>query len=125
MASKCTAQNEPKRFKHPYSSAAVRQARTDTSFLTCEEKRRLDGCTGKAPQRVDAQIRHMHPLSEHSASSRPTCALRAPFVSHTFHFCFDLCRASEVNAHTPDERSSGNPSVLTKLPTRKQCMRGT
>ena len=48
------------------------------SFFTCKEKRGVDGCTGKAPQCVNAWIRHMH--REHSAYSNPTCALRAPFV---------------------------------------------
>ena len=60
-------------------------------------------------------MRHMH--REHSASSNPTCVLRAPFVSHTFHFCLDLCRAREVNAQTPNKRDSDNRSVLTKLTT--------
>ena len=68
-------------------------------------------------------ITHMH--HAHSASSNPTCALRAPFVSHTFHFCFDLCRAREVNARTPDKRNGDNPRVLTKLTTQTQCMRVT
>ena len=44
---------------------------------------------------------------------------------HTLHSCFDLCRAREVNAQTPNERSGDNPSVLTKLTTRTQCMRVT
>ena len=35
---------------------------------------------------------------KHSAYSNPMCALRAPFASHTFHFCFDLCRAKERSA---------------------------
>ena len=93
------------------------------SFLTCEEKRRMDECTGNAPQHVDAWIRHMH--REHSAYSNPMCALRAPFVSHTFHFCFNLCRARELNPRTPNERSGDNSSVLTKLTTQTQCMRVT
>ena len=63
------------------------------SFLTCEERTRVNWGTGKAPQRVDASIRHMH--REHSAYSNPTCALRAPFASHTFRSCFDLCRAKK------------------------------
>ena len=77
--------------------------------------------TGKASQRVNASIRHMH--REHSAYSNPTCALRAPFVSHTLHSCFDLCRAKEMSARTPKEHSVDNPNVLTKQPTRTQCMR--
>ena len=81
----------------------------------------MDWDTGKATQRVNACIRHMH--REHSAYSNPTCALRALFASHTFHFCFDLCRGEEMSARTPNEHSGDNPSVLTKQPTLTQCMR--
>ena len=91
------------------------------SFLTCEERTRVNGGTGKATQRVNASIRHMH--RKHSAYSNPTCALRAPFASHTFHLCFDLCRAKERSTRTPNEHSGGNSNVLTQQPTRKQCMR--
>ena len=49
---------------------------------------------------------------DHSAYSNPTCALRAPFASHTFHFCFDLCRAKEVSARTPNKHSSDYPNVF-------------
>ena len=93
------------------------------SFLTCEGKRRGDWDTGKAPQRVNVQIRHMH--RKHSAYTNPTCVLRAPFVTHTSHFRFDLFRPREVNAQTPNERNGDNPSVLAKLPTRTQYMRVT
>ena len=86
------------------------------AFLTCEERTRVYWGTGKAPQRLNASIRHMH--RGHSAYSNPTCALRAPFALHTFHSCFDLCRASEGNTRTPDEHSVDNPNVLTKQPTR-------
>ena len=51
---------------------------------------------------------------EHSAYSNPTCALRAPFASHTFHFCFDLCRAKEVSARNPNKDSGDYPNVLSK-----------
>ena len=77
--------------------------------------------TGKVSQRVNASIRHMH--REHSAYSNPTCALRAPFASHTFHSCSDLCRATEMSAPTSNEHSVDNPDILTKQPTRTQCMR--
>ena len=53
------------------------------SFLTCEKRTRVHWGTRKATQCVNAAIRHMH--REHSAYSNPTCALRAPFASHTFH----------------------------------------
>ena len=76
------------------------------SFLTCEERRRVNWGTGKVPQRVNASIRHMH--REHSAYSNPTCALRAPIASHTFHSCFDLCRA---------ERGEPEPPTNTALTT--------
>ena len=79
------------------------------------------GCTGKAPYRVNAQTGHMH--REHSAYSNSTCALCAPFVWHTFDSLFYLCRARMERTHTPSERSSDNPSVLTKRTTRKQCIR--
>ena len=91
------------------------------SFLTCEERTRVSWGTGKAPQRVNASIRHMH--REHSAYSNPTCALRAPFAPHTFHSCFDLCRARERRTRTPSEHSVDNPNILTKQPTPMQCMR--
>ena len=77
--------------------------------------------SGEASQRVNASIRHMH--REHSAYSNPTCALRAPFTSHTLHFCLYLCRARERNTRPPHEHSVENPNVLTKQPTRTQCVR--
>ena len=77
--------------------------------------------TGKASQRVNASIGHMH--REHSAYPNPMCALRDPFTSHTFQSCFDLCRAKEMSARTPNEHSGDNPNVLTKQPTRPQSMR--
>ena len=77
--------------------------------------------TGKASQRVNASIRHMH--RKRSAYSNPTCALRARFASHTLHSCFDLCRAKEVSARIPNGHSVDNPNALTKQRTRAQCMR--
>ena len=93
------------------------------SFLTCEEKRRVDWGTGKAPQRVNAWMGHRD--RKHSVYTNPTCALCAPFVSHTFHFRFDLCRAKEVKAQIPNERNGDNPSILVKQPPRTQCIRVT
>ena len=90
-------------------------------FLTCEERTRVNWGTGKAPQRVNASIRHMH--CEHSAYSNPTCALRAPFASHTLHSCLDLCRARERRTQTSNKHGIDIPNVLTKQPTRTQCMR--
>ena len=75
----------------------------------------------EAWQRMYVGIRHMH--REHFIFSNPTCALRAPFVEHTFHFCFDLCRARERSTRTLNEHSVENPNVLTKQQTRTQCMR--
>ena len=117
----CTSQNKPKRFKQPYFNATATRTQASISFLTCEERTRVNWGTGKATQRVNASIRHMH--REHSAYSNPTCALRAPFASHTFHSCFDLCRAKETTVRTPNEHSVDNPNVLRKQPTRTQCMR--
>ena len=91
------------------------------SFLTCEERTRVNWGTGNAPQRVNASIRHMH--RELSAFSNPTCALRAPFASHTFHSCFDPCIVRERRTQTPNEHSVDNPNVSTRQPTRTQCMR--
>ena len=116
----CTAQNKPKRFKQPYFSATATHDQA-LSFLTCEERTRVNWGMGKGPQRVNALIRHMH--REHSAYSNPTCALRALFASHTFPSCFDLCKAGERRIRTPNEHSVDNPNVLTKQPTRAQCMR--
>ena len=62
---------------------------------------------------------------EHSALINPTCALRAPFVLQSLHLTFDLCKAKEVNAPTPNESNDDNPSVLTKQQTQTQCMRVT
>ena len=59
---------------------------------------------------------------EHSAYSNPTCALRAPFASHTFHSYFYLCRAREKNTRPPNEHSVDNPNVLTKT-TNTNAMR--
>ena len=71
------------------------------------------------PQPVNAKIRHMH--RENGAHSNLTCGLRAPFDWHTFDSWFYLCRAKEVNTHTPNQRSGDTPSVLTKQSTRTQC----
>ena len=73
------------------------------SFLTSEEKRRVDSGTEKATQPVYGWIRHMH--RKHSVYTNPTCALPGPFVLHTFHFSFDLCRAKEVSNRTPNEHN--------------------
>ena len=113
-------QNKPKRFKQPYFNATSTHEQT-LSLLTCEEKTRVNWGTEKASLRVNASIRHMH--REHSAYSNPTHALRAPFASHTFHSCFDLCRARERNTGPPNEHSVDNPNVLTKQPTITQCVR--
>ena len=93
------------------------------SFLTSEEKRRVDWGTGKATQRVNAWIRHMHCV--HGAYTNPTCALRAPFVLHTFHFSSDPCRAKEENSRTPKEHNGDHLSVLTKQTPQTECMRVT
>ena len=58
---------------------------------------------------------------ELSAYSSPTCALHARFASHTFHFCFDLCRTKEVSARTPNEHSGDNPNVLTNTNAMHVC----
>ena len=114
------AQNKPKRLKQLNFNATAAHEQT-LSVLTCEEEDKGEiSDTGKASQRVEASIRHMH--REHSAYSNPTCALRAPFASHTFHSCFYLCRAREMNTRPPNEHSVDNPNVLTELPTRTQCV---
>ena len=102
-----TSYYEPKRSKQPYFNATATHEQT-LSFLTCEERAKMNWGTGKAAQRVNASIRHMH--REHSAYSNPTCALRAPFASHTFHSCFNLCWAKEMSARTPNEHSVDNPN---------------
>ena len=78
MTGNCTAQNGAKLFTQPYFNATAEQARVSTFFLTCGEEEEVKGCTGKVPQRLDAEIRHMR--REHSAHSNPSCALRTPFV---------------------------------------------
>ena len=52
-------------------------------------------------QRVYVGIRHMH--REHFIFSNPTCALRAPFVEHTFQPCFCLCRGNAGVARPPGD----------------------
>ena len=108
-----TAQRKtkPSVLRNPTSMLRRKQACTSSCFFTCEEKEGVKGCKGKAPQRVNAQIRHMH--RRHSVYSNPTCPLRAPFVWHTFDSLFYLCRARNVKTHTCNERSGDNPSVLT------------
>ena len=115
------AKTKPSVLSNPTLTLRRKQARTSPFFFTCEEKEGVKGCPRKAPQRVNARIRHMH--REHSAYSNPTCALRAPFVWHTFDSLFYLCTAKKVRTHTPNERSGDNPSVLTKQTTRAQCIR--
>ena len=61
---------------------------------------------------------------EHSTYSNPTCALRAPFASHTFHSCFHLCRAREKNTRPPNEHSVDNPNVFdgtTNTNAMREC----
>ena len=106
---------------NPISALQQHEHEQALSFHTCEERTMVNWGTGKATQRVNASIRHMH--RKHSAYSNPTCALRAPFASHTFHSCFDLCRAKERSTQTPDKHSGDNPNVFTEQPTRTQCMR--
>ena len=77
-------------------------------------------CPGKAPKRMNAQIRHMH--YGHSAYSNPTCALRAPFVWHTSDSLFYLLRARMMRTQTPNKRGGDNPSLVTKLATRRQSI---
>ena len=62
-----TAQRKtkPSFLSNPTLSLRREQAHTRHLLFTCEEKEREMGCTGKAPQRVNAQIRLMH--REHSA----------------------------------------------------------
>ena len=38
---------------------------------------------------------------KHFLFSNPTCALRAPFVQHTFQPCFYLCRGNAGDAQPP------------------------
>ena len=111
---------KPSVISNPTLTQRREQARTSPSFVTCQAKDRIKGCTGKASQPVIARIKHMH--REHCAYFGPTCALRAPLVSHTFDSLFYLCRARMMRTQTPNERSGDNPSVWTKLTTRTQCI---
>ena len=132
-----TAQRKtnPSVLNNPTSTLLRKQARTSTLFFTCNERKGVKGCIKKAPQHVNARLRHMH--REHSASSDPTCALCTPFVWHTsdslFYLFFRtalvatpnslfcLCGARKVRTNTSNERSGNNPSSLTKQTTRTQC----
>ena len=53
---------------NPTLALRLRKQEQALSFLTCEERPRVNWGTGKAPQRVTASIRHVH--REHSAYSR-------------------------------------------------------
>ena len=75
----------------------------------------------EAWQRVYVGIRHMH--REHFIFSNPTCALRAPFVEHTFQPCFYLCRGNAGVPQPPRRHDRDNPNVLTKQPRQTQCIR--
>ena len=99
------------------------QRRTSPFFFTCEEKEGVKGCIGKAPQRVNARIRHMH--REHSAYSNPTCAPRALFVWHICDSLFYLCRARRVRTHTPNERSGDNPSMSIQTLSQQHKLTST
>ena len=83
-----TAQRKtkPSVLSNPILTLRREQARTSPFVLTDGEEERVEECTGKAPQRVNALIRHMH--RQHSAYSNPTCAQRAPFICHTFDSFF-------------------------------------
>ena len=76
-----TAQRKtkPSDSSNPTLTLRRKQGHTNRFFFTCEEKERVMGCTGKAPQCVNAWIRHMH--RAHSAYSNATCGLPALFVS--------------------------------------------
>ena len=50
----CTAQNKPKRLKQPYFTLRQHKHEQALSFLTCEERTRVDWDTGKATQLVNA-----------------------------------------------------------------------
>ena len=109
---KATAQHKtkPSVLSNPTLLLRRKQARTSPSFYTCEEKEGVNGCTGKAPQRVNARITHMH--REHSSYSNPTSPLQSPFVQHKADSLSWLCRARKVRTHTTNERSGDNPSLL-------------
>ena len=66
----------------------------------------------EAWQRVYVGIRHMH--REHFIFSNPMCALRAPFVEHTFQPCFYLCRGNAGVAQPPgDTTETMHTCVMT------------
>ena len=109
-------QNKPKRFKQLNLNATSAHVQT----LTCEKRNK--GGLGIQVKRYSVWMPRLDMHREHSAYSNPTCALRAPFASHTFHSCFHLCRAREMNTRPPNEHSVNNPNVLTEQPTRTQCV---
>ena len=120
MTGNCTAQNEAQRFQQHYCNATAKAGTSKHFSFDLRTKGGSEACRGKVPQRVNAQIGHRP--REHRAHSNPTCALRAPFVSHTFDPWFHLCRAKKVSTHTPNRRTGDNPSVLTKRTTQSQCI---
>ena len=112
-------QNKLKRFKQPYFNATTTHEQT-LSLLTCEDENK--GEFGIRVKRHSVWMPRLGTCIASTAHILTLRALRTPFASHTFHSCFYLCRAREKNTRPPNEHSVDNPNVLTKQPTRTQCV---
>ena len=85
MASHCTVQNVAQRLENAILTQRRGMQEQALSFLTCEERGKVDQSIGKAPQLLDAEIRHMH--RKQSAYSNPTgaaCSIRLTYRSLMF-----------------------------------------
>ena len=92
--------------RQPYFNAPTTQ-NTSTHFSFGTVKRREGEWMHKeAWQRVYVGLRHMH--RKNFIFSNPTCALRAPFVEHTFEPCFYLCRPNAGVAQPPRDTTETN-----------------
>ena len=113
-------QNKPKRFKQPYFNATAAHEQT-LSLLTCEEENK-----GEFGVQVKRHSVWMPRLGTCIASTAHILTLRARCALHSHHIpfipVFTCAEAREKNTRTPNEHSVDNPNVLTKQPTRTQCV---
>ena len=113
-------QNKPKRFKQPYFNATAAHEQT-LSLLTCEE-----GNKGELEIQVKCHSVWMPRKGICIASTAHILTVRARCALHSHHIPFiPVFTCAEHERRKPDppnEHSVDNPNVLTKQPTRTQCV---
>ena len=112
-------QNKPKRFKQPYFNATAAHEET-LSVLTCEEENKGEfGIQVKRHSvwmpRLGTCIASTAHILTHVRAAR---SIRITYLS----FLFLLVQSTKKNTRPPNEHSVDNPNVLTKQPTRTQCV---